>query len=49
MNVLVDTSDWSLAFRRDTPPDTPEMKTLTRYFERQDLLFTTGVGTISSS
>ena len=43
MNVLVDTSVWSLAFRRDTPPDTPEMKTLTRCLERQDILFTTGV------
>lgn len=43
MNVLVDTSVWSLAFRRDTPPDTPEMKTLLRCLERQDILFTTGI------
>ena len=43
MNVLVDTSVWSLAFRRDTPPDTTEMKTLLRCLERQDILFTTGI------
>jgi predicted nucleic acid-binding protein len=43
VNVLVDTSVWPLAFRRDTPPDAPEMKTLTRCLERQDILFTTGV------
>lgn len=43
MNVLVDTSVWSLAFRRDIPPDTPEMKTLLRCLERQDILFTTGI------
>jgi len=43
VNVLVDTSVWSLAFRRDTPPDTPEMKTLLRCLERQDILFTTGI------
>ena len=43
MNVLVDTSVWSLAFRRDTAPDTSEIKSLARCLERQDILFTTGI------
>jgi predicted nucleic acid-binding protein len=43
VNVLVDTSVWSLALRRDTAPDTAEMKTLTRCLERQHILFTTGI------
>lgn len=33
MNVLVDTSVWSLAFRRDTPPDLPEVHELRRSLE----------------
>lgn len=30
MNVFVDTSVWSLAFRRDAPPDLPEVQQLHR-------------------
>ena len=30
MNVLVDTSVWSLALRRDAPPDLPEVRELRR-------------------
>jgi len=42
MNILVDTSVWSLALRRDTPnPDA--VTTLTRCIHRGDLLFTTGI------
>lgn len=33
MNVFVDTSIWSLAFRRDTPPDLPEIHELRRSLE----------------
>ena len=30
MTLFVDTSVWSLAFRRDAPPDLPEVSALTR-------------------
>ncbi len=43
MNVLVDTSVWSLAFRRDAPPDVREVQILSRSLQRQDVLFTTGI------
>jgi predicted nucleic acid-binding protein len=43
VNVLVDTSVWSLALRRDAPPDIKETKLLTRCLQRQDVLFTTGI------
>jgi predicted nucleic acid-binding protein len=43
VNVLVDTSVWSLALRRDAPPDTREAAALVRCLERQDVLFTTGL------
>ena len=43
MNVLVDTSVWSLALRRDTPPDIKETLILARCLERQDILFSTGI------
>lgn len=33
MNVFVDTSVWSLALRRDTPPDLPEVHELRRTLE----------------
>lgn len=42
MNVLVDTSIWSLALRRDAP-DGDVVETLTRCIDRGDLLFTTGL------
>ena len=43
MNVLVDTSVWSLALRRDVPPDIRETQILARCLERQDILFSTGI------
>jgi predicted nucleic acid-binding protein len=33
LNVLVDTSVWSLALRRDAPPDQPEVRELRRLLE----------------
>jgi len=33
LNVLVDTSVWSLALRRDTPPDLPEVRELRRLLD----------------
>jgi predicted nucleic acid-binding protein len=43
VNVLVDTSVWSLALRRDASPDIKEIEILTRCLQRQDVLFTTGL------
>jgi len=43
MNVLVDTSVWSLALRRDAPPDTKATQALTRCMQRGDVLFSTGI------
>lgn len=43
MNVLVDTSVWSLALRRDVPPNIRETQILARCLERQDVLFSTGI------
>ena len=43
MNVLVDTSVWSLALRRDVPPDIKETRILTRCLERHDALFSTAI------
>jgi predicted nucleic acid-binding protein len=43
VNVLVDTSVWSLALRRDAPPDIKEIELLTRCIQREDVLFTTGL------
>ena len=43
MNVLVDTSVWSLALRRDAPPDLKETRILTRCLERKDALFSSGI------
>ena len=43
MNVLVDTSVWSLAFRRDAPPNIAEIRILARCIESQDILFSTGI------
>lgn len=43
MNVLVDTSVWSLALRRDALPDTKETQTLARCLQRKDALFSTGI------
>ena len=42
MTVLVDTSVWSLALRRDAPPNSPEAVQLTKALE-SDLVVTTGL------
>ena len=42
MTVLVDTSVWSLALRRDSPPNSPEVVRLTKVLE-SDLVVTTGI------
>jgi predicted nucleic acid-binding protein len=43
VNVLVDTSVWSLALRRDVSPNAKETQILARCLERQDVLFSTGI------
>jgi hypothetical protein len=43
MSYLVDTSVWSLAFRRDTPADAPEVVELKRALETGDTVFVTGL------
>lgn len=43
MSLLVDTSVWSLAFRRDGEAASPEVKTLQHALEGADLVFTTGL------
>lgn len=43
MNVLVDTSVWSLALRRSPASSAPEVALLDGCLEREDVLVTTGV------
>ena len=43
MSLLVDTSVWSLALRRESPPDLPEVGALIRALEGGDAVFTTGL------
>lgn len=43
MNVLVDTSVWSLALRRDPAPAPPEVALLGECLERGDGIVTTGL------
>ena len=43
MTLLVDTSVWSLAFRRDAPPDIPEVLMLRRVLSGQEDVVTMGV------
>jgi predicted nucleic acid-binding protein len=43
VNVLVDTSVWSLALRRDAPQGIKETQILSRCLQRQDVLYTTGI------
>ena len=43
VNLLVDTSVWSLAFRRDAPAAVAEMLALKRAIESGDTLVTTGL------
>ena len=43
MSLFVDTSVWSLAFRRDAPPAMPEVHELVRAIEAGEQLLTTGL------
>ena len=43
MTFLVDTSVWSLALRRDSPPDLPEVGALRGALESGNLVVTTGL------
>ena len=43
MSLLVDTSVWSLALRRNAPADTAHVATLQRALAGQELVMTTGV------
>ncbi len=43
MTLFVDTSVWSLAFRRDAPPATPQVAALTDAIERGETLVVTGL------
>jgi predicted nucleic acid-binding protein len=43
LSLFVDTSVWSLALRRDAPPDNPEVRMLVRAIESGDTLLTTGL------
>lgn len=43
MGVLVDTSVWSLAFRRDAPPSVPEVAEVKRALEAGDDIYVTGL------
>jgi predicted nucleic acid-binding protein len=43
VSLLVDTSVWSLALRRDAPPDVPEVRALRDALAGGELVVTTGV------
>jgi predicted nucleic acid-binding protein len=43
MSLLVDTSVWSLALRRDAPPDVPEVRALRHALAGGEIVATTGV------
>ena len=43
MSLFVDTSVWSLAFRRDQPSAAPEVGALRHALERGDIIVTTGL------
>lgn len=43
MSLLVDTSVWSLAFRRDAPPELPEVRALAEALASGELVVTTGL------
>jgi len=43
LNIFVDTSVWSLAFRRDAPPRNPEVAALAKALESGAPVFTTGL------
>jgi len=43
VSLFVDTSIWSLAFRRDVPPTAPEVRMLIQAIEAGESLITTGL------
>jgi predicted nucleic acid-binding protein len=43
VSLLVDTSVWSLALRRDAPPDVPEVRVLRDALAGGEIVATTGV------
>ena len=43
MSLLVDTSVWSLAFRRDAPAGEPQVEALRRALEGGDVVVATGI------
>ena len=43
MTLFVDTSVWSLAFRRDRPPEVPEVDVLARALQGGEQVVTTGL------
>ena len=43
MNLFVDTSVWSLALRRDAPPDQPEVERLVTALQSGESVYTTGL------
>ena len=43
MSLLVDTSVWSLALRRDAPPELPEVQALAEALADSDVVLTTGL------
>ena len=43
MTLFVDTSVWSLAFRRDAPSGSPEVNVLRSALEAEDVIVTTGL------
>jgi len=43
LSLFVDTSVWSLAFRRDAQPDVPEVRALIRALEEGQTVLTTGL------
>ncbi len=43
MNVFVDTSVWSLALRRDAPPESPQVTFLAQALKMGGSVFTTGL------
>ena len=43
MSLFVDTSVWSLAFRRDAPPESGAVRALIRALETEETILTTGL------
>jgi predicted nucleic acid-binding protein len=43
LSLFVDTSVWSLALRRDAPPDVPPVRALRRALQNGELILTTGL------